>query len=1062
MKSYRFCFPFVVLGMWAGSMCAQSRITTSDLPYLCDFEDDTENANWVFNPGVEQIITDNAWTVGSATAYTGNKSLYVSADNGATNAYNGTNNVLIAYRDVSLDNGKYDIAFDWMGMGNGSNGYLKVVFESKSTSTIKCLGNSVEPSWVGYAVSCMGSNARLNGSDAWQHIQVTINIPKALANVDDTRLLFVWVNNSAAGGQSVAIDNVQLAKASTTGYPNNIHVVTQLNTSTVSWNGNADAYEVLYRKKGEDTFRSVRTDSASVELQRAEYGAYEFWICCVNGTDKTVYTIFPKVFLYETDCFDVLNMYNATFEYGKWDHSTGKSPQGYSRVDFDARDIRSRHTTHYDTTEIDPRTITRQGKRTYGLRTVPAGEFGSVRLGNWGTGSQYESITFSYAVESEISALLLLKYAIVLQNPDHSAASQPRFTLEIRDSYGKQVEPVCGAVDFHAPTPDEWNRADVRALWHEASADNGIVRWQDWRTIGINLEKYVGQELFITFTSYDCDQSGHFGYAYFTLRCSRTDVDGIPWGHDAQTQMFTTPDGFNYAWFNVQDTLFKDTLSIERYFHVNAMDTNKYVCHATYPTNAACGFELYATAKPHNPLAEIQWRWTPHNCQNAITIYNASHIGLTNQITGAVEHDYGQRINNCRWTMPDGTVLQDSLWYTGHTIPIPDEGETLTFGLWAGVYVNDSLFQDSTELTIRVPAIGPIENQVDSTVCEGTYVEFPALSGNCYREEGEYVDEQKSQVTGCDSITTLKLTIIPYQRSELRDTICADGEYLFAGKRLNRTGVYQDTLPAYATACDSIVTLNLVRAERPVITLPDNSLCGGVAGGEALAFNTEHSEWVDSFKVVIPTQGEFVFPARQPDMTLSFEPTDIRANRYTAQVVSYMSWCDTYTDTCSFNINLASNVVEPALGEMFIIKNAAFNDNYDIRSYQWYKDGQLIDGATDAAYYEAGMNTNTEYSVRVTLADGTSLWICPFSYNLLTPIESVTIESISASQAWIMHSGECFSISLPYDHYIWTTMTGQQLSGGNTSGITAPSGAGWYLLCLQGADTVSVVRVVVL
>ena len=38
-------------------------ITTNDLPYFCDFEDDTENANWTLNPAVNTITTENRWVM---------------------------------------------------------------------------------------------------------------------------------------------------------------------------------------------------------------------------------------------------------------------------------------------------------------------------------------------------------------------------------------------------------------------------------------------------------------------------------------------------------------------------------------------------------------------------------------------------------------------------------------------------------------------------------------------------------------------------------------------------------------------------------------------------------------------------------------------------------------------------------------------------------------------------------------------------------------------------------------------------------------------------------------
>ena len=133
-------------------------IKMADLPYLCDFEDKWENRNWVLNPSIETITTTNAWAIGSAAAYTGKQSMYVSQDGGRTQSYASTNNVLLAYRDITLEAGDYDVAYDWMGTGNGAKGYLKIVFESRPKSGLKCLGNSIEPSWVSDAVQLMGNN----------------------------------------------------------------------------------------------------------------------------------------------------------------------------------------------------------------------------------------------------------------------------------------------------------------------------------------------------------------------------------------------------------------------------------------------------------------------------------------------------------------------------------------------------------------------------------------------------------------------------------------------------------------------------------------------------------------------------------------------------------------------------------------------------------------------------------------------------------------------------------------------------------------------------------------
>ena len=104
MKKQLYIFMLLAVGLLLSAVDAWgAAITMADLPYRCDFEDDTENANWILNPSIETITTENAWVIGSANAYTGKQSLYVSQDGGATQTYAFTNNVLLAYRDVTLE-----------------------------------------------------------------------------------------------------------------------------------------------------------------------------------------------------------------------------------------------------------------------------------------------------------------------------------------------------------------------------------------------------------------------------------------------------------------------------------------------------------------------------------------------------------------------------------------------------------------------------------------------------------------------------------------------------------------------------------------------------------------------------------------------------------------------------------------------------------------------------------------------------------------------------------------------------------------------------------------------
>lgn len=98
---------------------------------------------------------------------------------------------------------------------------------------------------------------------------------------------------------------------------------------------------------------------------------------------------------------------------------------------------------------------------------------------------------------------------------------------------------------------------------------------------------------------------------------------------------------------------------------------------------------------------------------------------------------------------------------------------------------------------------------INQTICEGETV------GNEWgfadrTSTGVYKRKTTSLVTGCDSITTLNLTVIPRQYTTLEENICSGTSFEFNGTSYNQTGVYVDTLASLVTGCDSITKLVLI------------------------------------------------------------------------------------------------------------------------------------------------------------------------------------------------------------------------------------------------------------
>jgi hypothetical protein len=234
--------------------------------------------------------------------------------------------------------------------------------------------------------------------------------------------------------------------------------------------------------------------------------------------------------------------------------STGLGKYGVGPIDYGESDMRSRHTVNWKQGEYDSRT----GNR---LRTIPEGSFASVRLGNWEIGGEAEGIEYDYFVDTMGADILLVKYAVVLESPGHGPMNDPYFSIEILDKVGNVIDSQCGEFVF---TPENssvvWNRY------------NDFV-WKDWTSIGLDLSSYHGQMVKIRFTTRDCTQTGHAGYAYFTIDCMNVGIKRTILEEKGLVEL-EAPEGFRYIWTKRSEP--DKVLSTERIFTLLYGDTAIY------------------------------------------------------------------------------------------------------------------------------------------------------------------------------------------------------------------------------------------------------------------------------------------------------------------------------------------------------------------------------------------------------------------------------------------------------------------------------------------------------
>ncbi len=117
----------------------------------------------------------------------------------------------------------------------------------------------------------------------------------------------------------------------------------------------------------------------------------------------------------------------------------------------------------------------------------------------------------------------------------------------------------------------------------------------------------------------------------------------------------------------------------------------------------------------------------------------------------------------------------------------------------------------------------------EHSLCPGGSIQ---IGTSVYTSQGVYVDTLQA-ITGCDSIVTSVVFMLPVIKTNINATICSGSTYSFNGTAISLEGVYEDTL-ATADGCDSIVVLSLF------VTPPNSSYeVAEICIGESFTFGNQ-------------------------------------------------------------------------------------------------------------------------------------------------------------------------------------------------------------------------------
>ncbi len=967
-----------------------------------DFEDAAEREKWVLNPlsplamanGYTLDDLTNQWCFGKAGNHTkdGEWGLFVSND-GAEATYSAEMQGIVAYRELELPAGTYNVYFDWRAQGKtlGEGFVVGWIPADEAVYSLPASFDQVLP----YVIH----TDTFAHSAAWTRGEGKITIQSTGKKY---KLAFYWLSSIAGNPvpPSACIDNIEIYEGGCE-MPTNLFTRVMTDGVELNWLGTSDYYDVLAYDAPTDTWQEFymirhNTKVNKLLISNLSEGLNTLYVrgVCVKGEEyirSNYATIEVFVFHAGNRCIDYMDLYNKSFAKCIAGTATGVDLVGgrpIAPIDFGYKSIESRHTLHYVQTEYDPRT---EG----GLKTVPEGYIASVRLGNWEVGSQAERITYMYKVSDSEKAILQLKYALVLEDPGHDETEQPRFTLRVR---ANNQSITCAEADFRSG----YNTNDK--TWHTCPSEKGgSLHWKEWTNVSVNLRDYVGQELTIELTTYDCTQSGHYGYAYFVLDCDDGGLSGLNCGEDNPTTTFEAPDGFDYEWYYTDSTGQDIIIGREQTLTIGPMDTTVYHVDVISKVNAACYYTLDACGIPRFPVADGTAEPMVEDCRNVVEFTNDSYIWYKNQLTDST-FTRQEGVERFAWDFGDGTPLIEQVETVRHIYP--KEGGHYTAKLIASI--SDTACEVIKMFELDLPALDSTR-VVHISECDQYKI---GEDFYLYCNEGQF-PEQYEIADGC---TVNVLVNVHKKEFSITDSICEGGIYVFGNDTLRTSGDYVDTLKKTlpdTEHLDSIVTLHLHVEPALMVTVSDTlTLCAdedklyipyvveqGMLGNIDVLF--------DALGVEAGFDSVYTFTPN--DSILISIPKDVRPNYYPITLRFATEKCPVPDIVICAQVNYASAIIDKKEG-LVVLFNEEYNGGYTFNSYQWYRDSVLIEGATESYLNVSSEDMGAEFTVVVTReSDGVVLETCPIVYDIPVGIDDVYADS--SVYPTILHQGDNLHIT---------------------------------------------------
>ena len=252
----------------------------------------------------------NNWVWGNAVSKGGDKALYISNDNGETNAYTVSKAAMVyATKLLGFNEGKYEFSYDWKANGETSGGtsydFLRValvpVTVELAAATLMPTGfsSSALPSgWI-----ALDGGGVLNQITGWQNRTVAVDVPAG-----NFYMVFVWRNDGSNGNNPpAAIDNFSVRPITCSALVEGLNIVDiTTDGASLSWTGGiADQWQVAYSTNVnfEGATQAI-VSNAAYEITGLSPGTHYYVRvrACCGGND---FGLWSDVLQFNTDCMAV-------------------------------------------------------------------------------------------------------------------------------------------------------------------------------------------------------------------------------------------------------------------------------------------------------------------------------------------------------------------------------------------------------------------------------------------------------------------------------------------------------------------------------------------------------------------------------------------------------------------------------------------------------------------------------------------------------------------------------------------------------------------------------------